>query len=356
VDEQNATILRTLAEAMKAVPNGPETVRMNLLATIVATANGFLPGDPDQHEQRIAQAAGHLATVFTPEIDPALASEAADLLAAATPDGVPRAVTLLEQYVERHPQRLNLRQSLGMLHLMAGNLEDAERCAKLVMDAETLPTSVLSQLQPELRKMAGVLLMDVEGRRFSAATNDAERATRLAAMETGRNRLAELVIDKQNDTQLMRADARLAYLVRDFAKAAQLYDRLVRDTNLCYDTETLYYCAIALENVNQNGLARERLIQGLQINPPCAMRREAPAELRIARRASGAARALRCRSATPTARPSSTSKPARARRCAMRFGEPASPPPARRARAAARARRCRNAARIRRRSWRWTPA
>lgn len=330
IDEQTQRLHNAIQRARTAVPNGPETARMVLMGLIIARSNDMqraasagTSGQPalpsgSVTQQEIDVAASHLATLLTPEADMALIAESADLLAAVAsaapppsaateqpesstdPVGQPESSTtptpanattstfklsqvveMLKNAVEAKSDRLTLVQSLAMLQLMIGDLDAAEQSAKTVLDAPALPCSLMSQLQPELRKMAGALLMDLEGRRWAAAKEE-DRPAHLARMEAARNRLADLVIDKQNDVALLRADARLAYITKQYSKAAHLYERLVRETRLANDVEILYNAALSLEEINQYGLARERIIQGLQVSPGNAQLLVTKARLELA--------------------------------------------------------------------------
>lgn len=286
VQQQIDRARESIHKALQAVPNGVEVARMQLLAIAVQlNANPQSVGD-----EQIQAAAAHLEQALaTQEVDPGLMVECVDLLPIALEDGAQRACVILDKYIQKHPDMLDVVFLLGSLSTMTNQLDQAERAAMRVIEAEQLPVGFLAQVQNDLRKQAAGLLVDIEGRRWANAAPD-DRPAQVQRMEKARERLATFVADVTNDPQLLRADAKIAYTKGDYGRAAVFYERLVKETAFVDDAETLFFAAVSLEKINQIGRAHERVGQALQIKPgnPMLLKFKAKMELAMGRRADAA--------------------------------------------------------------------
>lgn len=270
IDDQEKLVDAAMRDALAAVPNGPETARISLLQALRRASRGT-PGTEAEaaDAERVSQAAAHLESLLNVESDPGLVTACADLLSQVKPDGIERTCRFLDSYIKAHPEALDKQLGLSRLRYALSKpdqLELAEAAANAVLKADTLPTSFISRLQFELRRRAASVLVDVANRRFESASRPEERAAALKRLEESRAVLTQHVADPVNDSMVLRADARLALAKNDIARAAALFDRLVRE-DPASDAETLFYSAACLEQQNQLGAAYDRLLKAESLMP-----------------------------------------------------------------------------------------
>lgn len=265
LDEQQAKIEQTLQQAIAAVENGPELARVNLLHLLMKQRENAA----SVSEAQIRDAADAVATLLTPEVSPALIFESVVLFTLVPGDGMQRAIALSERHIQSHPQDLDLQLNMASLYLNNNELSPAEAAAQRVMESEPLPVCFVARLQPELRKRAAGMRVEIKCREWSAEAAQ-ERSALGSAIDQAREKLVQLVTDKVNDPVLLRADARIAYTRSDYARAARLFENLVRETGFEQDPETLYYAAVSLQRIQQYGRALERVEQALTIRRDAA--------------------------------------------------------------------------------------
>jgi tetratricopeptide (TPR) repeat protein len=278
VDHQLAQLREWSQKAQQAAPNGPETARMQVLALVLQRG---VNADSVTLDEISAASARLEQTLLAQEVGSGLLGDSIELLAALDEDGAARGCEIVKAYLEKNPEALDKWLALATLSHLSNQIDQAQSAAQRVLEAEQLPVGLLSQLQPELRKRAAGILVDLEGRRLADA-DPSQWPERLKTMEEARARLAALVRDSDSDPQLLRADAKIAYTKGDYAKAALLYDRLVRETAFVDDVETLFFSAVSLERVNAVGRAHERVIRALQIRPGNATLLKFKARLEVA--------------------------------------------------------------------------
>lgn len=259
--EQTQKTADLVRRAMQAVPEGPETARLNLLWLIVNRSENLAAVSDGE----VLDAAEHLISLLNAETSPALMNEAVSLLAVIPQHGLSMAINVLEDYLAANPDALNMRLMLARFRYRNDELDAAERTAQQVLDAPTLPTSFVSQLQFHLRASAAAVLVDVRYRRWEQASED-QREAILKTIEDARQTLAAHIADPVNDPLIVFTDGKIAFAKGDFNKASACFERLIREGR-ADDPELLMFSARSLERIGQFGLAHERLSAVVAMRP-----------------------------------------------------------------------------------------
>lgn len=256
LDEQTRKAFEAADKAEEHMA-GPETAR--ILAACLVLRRSLDPALVS--DEQIAEHIARLEKMVTVQSDSALVSETAEVLN-LLPGGDGVAQRLLERYLDAHPEAHDKRLALGLRHYRLGELDEAERMVRQILDAQPMTVSFWASLQFDLKRGAGSLLVDIEHRRWEQAGAD-EKAERVAAMQKARDALARIVPDEKADPLLTRADGKIAYARGEYTKAAALFDRLA-DSN---DPDALLYAAWCLHRIGQPGRAYERLTAASALNP-----------------------------------------------------------------------------------------
>jgi tetratricopeptide (TPR) repeat protein len=180
-------------------------------------------------------------------------------------DRIRQGFEIFASYLDRNPNAHLQRQYLATLHYRLEEFDAAETLLQQVLDAEPLRTSFLSQIQPELRRHSAAMLVNTAHRKWQQAPPD-EQADAANLVRQRHQRLRrDYVADADSDPLMIRADAVLALVERDFHTAADRLERLIRQG--VGDYETLSHAAFALERIGQLGLAHERMSQAVDAIP-----------------------------------------------------------------------------------------
>ncbi|MHC4208912.1 MAG: tetratricopeptide repeat protein [Planctomycetota bacterium] len=284
-DEDFEKADETLSRALESVPDGPEVARV---AAFRLTLRRIEDRDASVDEE-LQGAVDRLEQLVAASDDPLLLVEATDIIRTAdSAEGLPRSVHLMRAYVNAHPDELYQRLQYAQLCYAAREhdpayLDDAYAAARMIIEAEPVPVSLLSRVQQTLRISAAGLIVDVEHRRWMRA-DAADRGAKLQDMEAARARLLELVAEPDNNVTLIRADGKIAAARGDFAVAAAKFERALK-LAAAADFDTLWHAARALEEEEQWGLACERLVQADRLRPgnPVVLAEKARLEYRIGR-------------------------------------------------------------------------
>ncbi len=282
VDQQVAKLDQALAEALTAVPEGPEVARVHLERLLLDPWGARRP-----MSKEVADATRKLARLLTPDVDQNLFAESVSLMFYVPNDaeleinGWQLSIELLERYLQAHPDALDKRVHLARVLYLDNRLDRAEQLAQEVVASEQLPTSLMSWIQFHLRQMAASLIVDVEAKRLLTAA-PADKGDRLKGLEAARARLAALVSDPSTDASVMRADGKIAFAKGEYKKANTYFDRLIRNDST--DWEILLYSAECLEQIGQVGGAHERIATAVSISPqPVLVMKKAELEFRMGR-------------------------------------------------------------------------
>ncbi|MDY7109681.1 MAG: tetratricopeptide repeat protein, partial [Planctomycetota bacterium] len=200
--------------------------------------------------------------------DPLIVTQTVEVLRRLGPmEGVPEPVEIVDEFLQENPLAHDIRLSKADLFYRSNELDEAEAAARVVVDADWLSVGFLSQYQPYLRRAAASLIVDIAHGRWSTG-QEGERARLVGAIEEAREDLARLIPegDRESDTMLMRADAKLAYARQDDERAAALFDRLVRESE-DEDVEMYWYAAVCLDRIGQVGRALEHVGSALAVQP-----------------------------------------------------------------------------------------
>jgi len=265
IDAQTALLEETRLKAIQAVPNGPETARMNLFCLI----NMRFQGNPAVTADMVNAEAQRFVELLKKSDEPGLVFEGGPLLNVIPDIGPGLSIAVTEDFVARHPESIDLQLELSRLLYFNNRIDESQAIATAVLDRPTMPASRVTQIQFGLRKFAAGLLVDIEGRRYEEAEATA-KAGQMRRMEEARDRLAALCLDPSTDPLLIKADGKIAFVKGDFNKAASSFERLIRESSGSTDIEVLYLSAACLERVGQVGLAHERISRAVESNPNVA--------------------------------------------------------------------------------------
>lgn len=262
--EQLERVRVHMAQARAQVTEGPEVLMASLRLALHDRAESLALVD----EETIRADALEMVRRVRERDDPWAIDQAVDLLRRlAWMEGLPEPVEIVDEYLREHPLSPDVRLAKANLHHMKGELDEAEQSARAVLDAGWLKVGFLSQYQPYLRQAAASLIVDIALARWSAA-EEAQRGPLVEALEEARDELARLIPEamRESDWMMIRADAKLAYAKKDYARAAALFDRLARD-EAAVDLEILWYVVVCLEREGEIGRALEYTGTALEQQP-----------------------------------------------------------------------------------------
>jgi tetratricopeptide (TPR) repeat protein len=256
-----------LAEAREHIAEGGPHLLMAELARAIMMRTLVEPEEMDLDAVRAA-ATRLVAEMENPE-ESWMVRNAVDLSMRLRWIGeMPDATSIVDRYLEAHPDAIDQHLVRARLSYALGDLDAAESHARQVLDAEPLKVSLLARQQHNMRRQAGNVLVDIEFRRWDSARTEDEAAAEehLEQLDAWTEQLAGLVQDPESDPLIIRARGKLAYARRDFATAANLLDKLVRE-DIIADTEMLLMSAICVEELGNIGRAEQRIDQALAKRP-----------------------------------------------------------------------------------------
>ncbi|MHC4414837.1 MAG: tetratricopeptide repeat protein [Planctomycetota bacterium] len=252
----------TIRRARAAVPDGPEVARVVALHYGLKFVEDREAVDTDE----LNEAVDWMVELVAPSNDPFLLMESVGILRTVDrTQGIPRAVEMLQQYVNEHPEAHDHRLAIASLEFLNRELDDAYEAAVVVIDAGPVPVSLLSRFQHTLRVQAASLIVDIEYLRWAQA-DDAEKDAHRQRTEGARDRLASLVAEPENEPLLWRAEGKIAVGKRDYQTAAAKFESVIK-RGMTRDFDVLWYASISLEQLGQHGLALERLEAALEQRP-----------------------------------------------------------------------------------------
>ncbi|MCH8343767.1 MAG: tetratricopeptide repeat protein [Planctomycetes bacterium] len=252
----------TLKRARVAAPEGPEVAKM--FAHHLALKS--IDQEQGVSDEELSEAVDRMVELVGPTEDPQLINEAANILSLMWRlQGIPRAVEMLQQYLQEHPEEHFHRRTLANLQYLTGNLDEAYEAARTLVDARPVRVSLLSRAQHQLRTQAASMIVDIEFSRWRVA-DDADKDAQLKRIETARDQLASLMTDPEREPLLFRAEGKIALAKEDYQVAAANFERHIRLSGR-EDFEILLYAADTLEQLGQIGLAYERFRAASALRP-----------------------------------------------------------------------------------------
>ncbi|MFB3137724.1 MAG: tetratricopeptide repeat protein, partial [Phycisphaerales bacterium] len=217
-------------------------------------------------EEELSKAVDRMVELVGPTEDPQLINEAANILRLMWRlQGIPRAVEMLQQYLQAHPEEHFHRRTLAALQYATGNLDEAYEAARTLVDARPVQVSLLSRAQHQLRTQAASLIVDIEFKRWQGADN-ADKDAQLKRIETARDQLASLMAEPEKEPLLFRAEGKIALAQEDYQAAAANFERHLKLSGR-EEFEILLHAALSLERLGQIGLAYERFRAASALRP-----------------------------------------------------------------------------------------
>lgn len=269
-----------LERALEAVEDGPEVSRLYALRLLQRQDQG----DATVTQEEIGQALDRMVELIAESNDPLLLLGAVDILRYADrTEGMSTGIRLLADYLSDHPEDHLQRFALANLYFHSGAFEDAQAQAQVIIDAEPVLVSLLAVYQPYLRIRAAELMVDVEYEAWEKSP-EAERASRLQRARTARDRMAELVVDPDNEPLMLQAEGKIAMAEGNYLVAADMFERAIRTVDVP-EFEVLWYATLALEQIGEFGSALMRIDDALEVRPGSVflLRQKARLEARLGR-------------------------------------------------------------------------
>jgi tetratricopeptide (TPR) repeat protein len=252
----------SLDAALAAVPDGPETARTAALWR----AQEFASGERRQDDPELLASLDRMAQLASGSNDALLLADAAGILSNVDRvNGLPRAIKLLQDYVDAHPDQHYQRWVLALLYNFNQQLDQSYEAAHTILTAEPVPVSTLARILPTMRLRAAGLMVDIEYRRWELA-DAADKAARLERVVAARDRLASMVAEPEKEPLLLKAEGKIALARQDYMTAAERLERAIRLLP-ADDFDTLWSAARALEERGQPGLALQRLERAAALRP-----------------------------------------------------------------------------------------
>ena len=172
---------------------------------------------------------------------------------------------MLERHVNAHPEDLFHNQVLALLKYRGGHYDEAEPLARAVYESEPLAIGMLSRYQHEIRSRGAHTLFQIALSRWDLA-EEADRAALLETARAAQRDLADLISDAAFDPRIPLTEGRLALAEDDYATAAREFETVIGKTP-DPSVEVLYHSAVALEGINEIGLALQRIDQAVEKQP-----------------------------------------------------------------------------------------
>ena len=263
-DEMFAEVDETILQALHAVPDGPEVARVAVLRLALKYADD--PESRPADDSLLVAAVDRMVELVASSDNPMLLDDAGRLLRNVDrAGGLARAIHLLETYVDENPEAHFQRILLAQMYFDNKDYPEARAVATAVIEARSVPVSVLAQILHTLRIRAAGLIIDLEYRLWERA-EPADKPAQLARVVAARDVLADRVVEQDDDPVLLKADGKIAAARNDHATAAARFERVIQLLP-SPDFETLWYDSVALEKIGQIGLARRRIEEAVAIQP-----------------------------------------------------------------------------------------
>jgi tetratricopeptide (TPR) repeat protein len=262
-EEEFAEVWAVVEQARQAVDSG---VELPVAVLDLAEAERRIRGASSLSEDDLSEIASTLDSRVEAIDDVHLVSAAANAIQGIFwVDDRPDALLVVDRYLEERPDTPVLRYVRARFLYRLRKLDDAEADAKSIVNADLLPVSYEAQLLFLLRQQATGLLCDIEFQRWAQA-EESERSAHLATLREHRDSLESMVFDKDENSLLLLADAKIAMAENDSAEAVRKFERLLSKVGSA-DVETLVYASAVLEQEGSFGPALERIAMAIEAQP-----------------------------------------------------------------------------------------
>lgn len=243
----------TQQEAKAAAPNGIETA----IASARALAYRRLISPEKISDDEIKDAINKVAMLAETEEDRLILMHYVQLMREMDYEvSLLPAVERLRSVIKDDKQAIFERLSIATAYLVLNKLDEAYQYATSVIEAPPLNVGLLSTAQFDLRREASRINVDVEVRRWEAASAE-DRPKQFERVMAARELLNKFATS-QEDLLLLWADGRIALIKGDYETAAAKLERYIEgQKNL--DPQTVLLSSKALEEIGQVGLAYQRV-------------------------------------------------------------------------------------------------
>ena len=264
-EEKTKELLENIEKAGQAVPEGLDTTRAILLS--LGMLSGQESNITESLEERITAEIDRLVLLTQSEAaTPDVMLDSVNLLTAFPgEDGLAKALDILDSYLERNPDVLDLRMVKAKMHYNRKELEASSAEADAVLHTRNLPVSYLAIFQNYYQREATSLIGNIEFARWEAAP-EGEKASRVEAMRAARQTFEGIVPEPEADPMVMKLDGLIAYATGDYQTAVSMFEKLIQGQG-GVEPQTLVLDAKSLEKIGQLGRAHQRVEDALQLLP-----------------------------------------------------------------------------------------
>lgn len=255
----------TLRRATEAAPDGIELAKVRLLDVLRRRdANSDAASEDD-----IIAAVDDLLAQINKDSPAWSVAEVLNVLRNARSDELrDRTISTLEDYLSHHEKNPLLRLLVSRLLFEWGQYDEAERNARVLLDAEPLPVDILAWLQFDLKKSAAGVLSDIAYQRWVDAETNEQRQKYVAEMEEARDLVSRLVAGDVNNSILLRADGKVAFVKGDYVRSAAKFEQLLKLSQSQSRSQYIENYAFAIhshEELGNVGMAHERVVEALEL-------------------------------------------------------------------------------------------
>jgi tetratricopeptide (TPR) repeat protein len=249
-------------KALDEVPNGLRILR-NGLQRLLTQANGT---DAAATAERIADAAEALAARARQLGDRTSVFEVVKVIGSPiVPEGPKMAADLLREYIDRNPNAILHRRAL-LFVVAEFDREAAVAEANHLLKMSQLPVSLESASQDETQVFAAQQLFEIDFNSFTFTMTPEEVKALVAKLEASAAKIAELARGFVDDSVVLSAQGKLAFVKGDLDTADARFDEVFRKGSMI-DVNLYALAAETASRRGETGQAQQLINKGLELAP-----------------------------------------------------------------------------------------
>ncbi len=252
-----------LRRAVKAVPDGPQTMKIQAMRLLMRQREG----DSTITDDRLREAADSIMRVTKgSDTDWLVFGTANALKQLLRINGVNSAIELVQDFLDRHPENIFLRLELARELNQNRDFEQATRAALACIESKPMQVDLMTDRQSIIQRMAGALLVDIKFSFWQQAEDD-QKDDAITQLVLAKEKLNKMVGDDNSSPAVIKADAKLAYARGQWTIAANHFEKLFEDGQNAYPVDIFRLSAECLDRLGETGGARSRIDEALQRYP-----------------------------------------------------------------------------------------
>lgn len=253
--------------ALELVPNGLEVAKAtftNLLYRVDIL-------DEEVSREEAHEIVMHMIAQITPETPVWSVNEVMQLVARAPAvenrEPVDEALSAYMQSRDRNPV---LELHYAKLLYDWKRYDDAERVLNGLLEAEPLKVDFLAEFQFLSKAVGAALLNDIAYQRWADAPEGEEKVKYLAELKSTRDKVRELLSQNDTNPYVLNAEGKVAFAEGDYLTAVQKFEAILKDDTSPSTVEIYSFVVYCHQQLNNIGLALERVTQALVLRPDIA--------------------------------------------------------------------------------------